>query len=102
MAAIAGAGQMQPSTTTGARSESARPPRCIGTDNVALICTCSKAVTILRALHIEGLPTTMTAADLSTLMAPYGTVQYAEVRAKLGLGGFLGMLALISADAAEA
>jgi hypothetical protein len=33
----------------------------------------------MRALHIEGLPPTMTAAELSTLMAPYGNVQYAEV-----------------------
>jgi hypothetical protein len=39
----------------------------------------SKAATLLRALHIEGLPPTMTAAELSTLMAPYGNVQYAEV-----------------------
>jgi len=43
----------------------------------------SKAATLLRALHIEGLPPTMTAAELSTLMAPYGNVQYAEVCAKM-------------------
>ncbi len=35
---------------------------------------------LLRALHVEGLPPTMTAAELSSLMAPYGNVQYAEVR----------------------
>lgn len=36
---------------------------------------------MLRALHIEGLPASMTAAELSALMSPYGDVQYAEVRA---------------------
>lgn len=39
---------------------------------------------LLRALHIEGLPATVSAADLSTLMAPYGNVQYAEVSLCMG------------------
>ena len=34
----------------------------------------------LRALHIEGLPLSMTASRLSELMSVYGPVQYAEVR----------------------
>jgi hypothetical protein len=37
-------------------------------------------VGLLRALHIEGLPLTMTASKLSELMTAYGPVQYAEVR----------------------
>lgn len=41
-------------------------------------CHCSKSMGMLRSLHIEGLPPTMTAAELSQLMAPYGCVQYAE------------------------
>lgn len=41
--------------------------------------TRSKSMGMLRSLHIEGLPPTMTAAELSQLMAPYGCVQYAEV-----------------------
>ncbi|GBF93238.1 hypothetical protein Rsub_05970 [Raphidocelis subcapitata] len=41
-------------------------------------CTCSKSVGLLRALHIEGLPLTMTASKLSELMTAYGPVQYAE------------------------
>lgn len=44
---------------------------------------------LLRALHIEGLPLTMTASKLSELMSAYGPVQYAEVRLRLrelGLG----------------
>lgn len=49
-----------------------------GSDDQQEGCHCSKAATLLRALHIEGLPATMTAAELSTLMAPYGNVQYAE------------------------
>lgn len=49
-----------------------------GSDDQQEGCHCSKATTLLRALHIEGLPPTMTAAELSTLMAPYGNVQYAE------------------------
>jgi hypothetical protein len=44
-----------------------------------LILNCSKSMGMLRSLHIEGLPPTMTAAELSQLMAPYGCVQYAEV-----------------------
>lgn len=49
-----------------------------GSEDQGDSCACSKAMTILRALHIEGLPSTMTAAELSALMAPYGSVQYAE------------------------
>lgn len=45
-----------------------------------LFLLCSKAATLLRALHIEGLPATVTASELSQLMSPYGNVQYAEVR----------------------
>ncbi|KIZ03794.1 hypothetical protein MNEG_4162 [Monoraphidium neglectum] len=37
-----------------------------------------KSVGLLRALHIEGLPLTMTASKLSELMTAYGPVQYAE------------------------
>jgi hypothetical protein len=44
----------------------------------------SKSVGLLRALHVEGLPLTMTAAKLSELMSAYGPVQYAEVRARVG------------------
>ena len=40
----------------------------------------SKSVVMLRVLHIEGLPITITAARLSDLMSVYGPVQYAEVR----------------------
>lgn len=56
-------------------------PLHVATATHLLACSlnCSKAATLLRALHIEGLPPTMTAAELSTLMAPYGNVQYAEV-----------------------
>ena len=36
---------------------------------------------MLRVLHIEGLPITVTAARLSDLMSVYGPVQYAEVSA---------------------
>ena len=39
----------------------------------------SKSVVMLRVLHIEGLPITITAARLSDLMSVYGPVQYAEV-----------------------
>ncbi|KAI8472962.1 MAG: Metalloenzyme, LuxS/M16 peptidase-like protein [Monoraphidium minutum] len=37
-----------------------------------------KSVGLLRALHVEGLPLTMTASKLSELMSAYGPVQYAE------------------------
>lgn len=40
----------------------------------------SKSALLLRALHIEGLPLTTTAARLSEAMGRYGAVQYAEVR----------------------
>ena len=40
----------------------------------------SKSGRLLRALHIEGLPLSMTASRLSELMSVYGPVQYAEVR----------------------
>lgn len=38
----------------------------------------SKGQSLLRALHVEGLPASMTAAELSQLFSPYGSVQYAE------------------------
>jgi hypothetical protein len=45
----------------------------------------SKSVGLLRALHIEGLPLTMSASKLSELMSAYGPVQYAEVSICVGV-----------------
>jgi hypothetical protein len=50
-------------------------------------CSCTAPVSLLRALHVEGLPLGTTAARASDLLSPYGSVQYAEAAPEAGPGG---------------
>ncbi len=40
---------------------------------------CSSTAGLLRTLHVQGLPPSMTAAQVSEMMSQHGPVQYAEV-----------------------